>query len=401
MVAATRVYDAIVVGGGPGGATAARLLAEAGWDVLLVDAARFPRRKTCGGGLTLRAARLLPFPVDEVVDARTSAFRFAWAERHAVVARAPEPFLLQVRRERLDHLLLRRAVERGAGLLQGRRVRALAEREDHVDVLVDPPAEGPAAPEVLRARVVVGADGARGVTARSAGLAAGRRYVPAVEAEVPVPGHPPDAVTFDFALPRWGYAWVFPKGDRSSVGVIAFRRPRRPLRAELDRYASLWGLPEVAGGCEGASLGVDGGVRAPAGRRVALVGDAAGVTDPLSGEGIYYAIRSAAILAGALAGQSPRRPDLSRYAARLTAELGPELLWARRLAAGFYGAPGLFRPLVRRLPGYADALVRLCRGEIGMPELARRVALLTLGLGYPGRVRISLLPDERPERARA
>lgn len=392
-----RVYDAIVVGGGPGGATAARELARAGWTVLLIDAALFPRPKTCGGGVTVRAARLLPFPVDEVVEARSSCFRFAWLGRHAVRAQAASPFVYQVRRERFDHLLLQAALSAGAEALLGRRVRALREHEDAVTVELAPAEdrEGGAGPTVVRARVVVGADGARGSVARAAGLAAGRRYVPAVEAEVPVPQHPPDALTFDFGLPRHGYAWVFPKQGAASLGVIAFRRPRAPLRQELDRYAALWGLGRLGGACSGAPLGCDGAVRAPASRRVALVGDAAGLADPLSGEGIYYAIRSAQLLAETLAPQRPSRPDLARYARRLEGELGPELRWARRLAGGFYAAPGAFRSLIRRRPGYADALVRLCRGEIGMAEVARRVARLSLGLGYGARCEVELAPEEQ------
>src|SRR5919201_4120412 len=144
-------YDALVVGGGPAGSTTAIRLADARASVLLVDKARFPRDKPCGGGLTLRAVRQCPVDpwpvVEEVVEELELRFRYG----DSVVRRAREPVVWMTQRRRLDAFLLDAARERGVEV----RERTTLE------------------PEAAPADVVVGADGANGTTARALGLGGG------------------------------------------------------------------------------------------------------------------------------------------------------------------------------------------------------------------------------------
>jgi flavin-dependent dehydrogenase len=153
-------YDAIVVGAGPAGSLAAYRLASAGATVLLLDRARFPRDKPCGGGVTIRALNELPFAIDPVVEGVVDRFELRLRYRHSFSRRAPAPLALMTQRRRLDAYLVERAVAAGAEFRDGVRVSRVAQGEVGGD----------------SARVVIGADGANGVTARSLGLATDREH---------------------------------------------------------------------------------------------------------------------------------------------------------------------------------------------------------------------------------
>src|SRR5204862_2840548 len=154
-------FDAIVVGAGPAGSTTAYRLARAGARVGLVDRARFPRDKPCGGGLTLRAVRELPFSVEPVVEDRVHTFELGLRYARRWSRRADEPLVLMTQRRRLDAFLAEQAAAAGAEFRDGVKVTG-----------VDPGGSVTLDGERFDADVVVGADGANGVTARSLGLPA-------------------------------------------------------------------------------------------------------------------------------------------------------------------------------------------------------------------------------------
>src|SRR3954447_5196767 len=112
-------YDAIVVGAGPAGSTAAYRLAAAGASVLLLDKATFPRDKPCGGGVTGRAARLLPFSIEPVVEDVVDRLDCGLRYRQHITRQARAPLAYMTQRWRLDHFLLQQAAEAGAEVRQG------------------------------------------------------------------------------------------------------------------------------------------------------------------------------------------------------------------------------------------------------------------------------------------
>src|SRR5436309_9105516 len=114
-----RSFDAVVVGAGPAGSTAAYRLAAGGASVLLVDKARFPRDKPCGGGVTLRAARLLPFSIDPVVEDAVTRVEIGLRYRSSFTRTAKQPLVYMTQRKRLDEFLLRKAEEAGAHIEEG------------------------------------------------------------------------------------------------------------------------------------------------------------------------------------------------------------------------------------------------------------------------------------------
>jgi len=307
-----RHCEVVVVGGGPAGSASAALLADAGHDVVLVDRARFPRRKPCAEYVSPGAVAILE---------RLGAFAFLDANvgrrLRGMEIRTPSalPHLVQYRedgrparslsisRYHLDAALLRAARARGVRVLEGFRVAAVLTSEGAVSGVVG----GGARENVtMHARLVVGADGAHSVVARSFNLRRTRRWPRRLGLVAHVAGVPWTEEHGEMHVGPRGYVGVAPVGnDVVSVGLVRSlpSAPLGPAGPALD--AALADYPELAarlgsGRRVGSVQGVGPlsyGVRAVAGAGFALVGDAAGTVDPFTGEGIFRALRGAEILA--------------------------------------------------------------------------------------------------------
>jgi geranylgeranyl reductase family protein len=369
-------FEAIVVGAGPAGSTAAYRLSQAGARVLLLDRERFPRDKPCGGGLTYRAVRELPVSVEPVVEDTVRRFQLGFRYAHRFERRTEEPLILMTQRRRLDAHLAEQAAAAGADFRDGVRATALELEEGGGVVRFN----GSAA----EAPVVVGADGVNGLTARSLGLTGHREHGVALEGNVSLVHAREDyrgrAVVELGAVPG-GYAWVFPKGDHVNVGVGGWESEGPRLREHLDRACTGYGVPsERLESLRGYRLPMRG-LRDPVLRgRALLVGDAAGLVDPLSGDGMYEAFVSARLAAEtALELLEGRAATLDAYALRLDAAL------ARTLAASWKAKYALERfPRlvygVARLPlvwGFTSAFLR---GDLAHPGDAKGLVRAPLRL---------------------
>jgi geranylgeranyl reductase family protein len=365
-------FDAIVVGAGPAGSTAAFRLSRAGARVLLLDRERFPRDKPCGGGLTYRAVRYLPVPVDVVVEDVVERVELGFRYGKRFERRSEGPLVLMTQRRRLDAHLAEQAAAAGADFRDGARATALELEGGGAIVRFG----GSAA----TAPVVIGADGANGLTARSLGLLETRRHGVALEGNVP---YGTDEARFrgrallDLGTVPGGYAWAFPKSDHVNVGVGGWEREGPRLREHLERACAGYGLRrEGLRDLRGYRLPMRGPGERPVRGRALAVGDAAGLVDPFSGDGIYEALLSARLAAEAaldvLAGSAP---DLEPYADRLARELDPltSAGWGAKVAFDRY--PRLTYALTRTPPAWRLA-ERMLRGEIASPRAARGVLRL-------------------------
>jgi geranylgeranyl reductase family protein len=352
-------YDAIVIGAGPAGSLTAYRLASAGVSVLLLDKARFPRDKPCGGGVTIRALKQLPFEIDPVVEGVVDRFELRNRHRRSFSRRAPAPLAVMTQRRRLDAYLVGQAVAAGAEFRDGVRVSRVGQGEVDGDA----------------AAVVIGADGANGVTARSLGLRTDRSHGIALEGNVANAAVDVDRyarrLVLEFGTVPGGYGWVFPKGDHVNFGVGGWEDEGPRLRGHLARLCEVHGvdaaaLTEVRGHRlplrqQGAALSEG---------RVALVGDAAGLVDPLSGDGMYEAFLSANLVARhALELLGGERASFDAYAAELEQGLWPlvRASWSAKLALDRF--PTLTFN-VARAPFLWDLVVRLMRGEVSAPREA-------------------------------
>lgn len=358
--------DVAVVGAGPAGSTAARHLAQAGLSVVLLDAAQHPRVKVCGGGLVRRAARELPF--DPPGLALFAAEMHAPAAGVSVRVERPEPLLWMTMRSELDARLLAAAEAAGAEARHPCAVTGLAENGGEVQL--------DTAGGALAARFAILADGALSRTAAAAGWAAPARRAPALEWEIAVA---PElwrrfagAGRFDFDCVPDGYGWVFPKADHLSVGILAWNRGAHDLRPRLEAYLAALGLAQREElDRRGFVIPLEPRPGPPARGRVLLAGDAYGLCDPLTAEGISPALISGRLAAEALlACALEPRAAVAHYARALDRALLRDFAVARRLAAVLYGRPAWRRRLLRAFGRpMCEAMVAQIAGEAGYREL--------------------------------
>ena len=366
--------EAIVVGAGPAGSTAARELAARGVDTLLLDRARFPRDKPCGGGVTVRCDSLLPFSLDPVVEDVVYGAVIQMRHGRRVALRHDEPLTYITQRSRLDHFLVERAQESGAEFRDGQRVRQVTR---HGDGSYEVGVGNGAAPELHRARVVIGADGANGVVASSLGYEHPEESGVGLEGNFPCPDGPPEwlrgNVVLQLGAMTGGYGWLFPKADHVNVGVGCWKATAGDLRPQLHALCRDYGIdPERLESLRGHHLPMRRHGSALAADGSALVGDAAGLIDPLSGEGILAAISSGAAVApvahGYLRGE---RDSLGDYQAKVERDLLPEIAVSKGLMEVFYLYPPPFIWALQRSSRVWNHCARLIRGDESYRDVVR------------------------------
>ena len=365
-------WDVAVVGGGPAGLAAASAAAAAGARTIVFERAVHPRYKTCGGGLigASRAAAggLIEVPARDEIRAATVTLRggreFTRTER--------EPLLAMVVRDEFDAALRDRAVKNGAQVRERSQVRAVEQADGLGSVRL---ADG----SRVTAAVVVGADGSSGVTARYVGARFDQVDL-GLELEIAVP--PAVAARWSGrVLLDWGeipasYGWVFPKGDRLTVGVIAGRGQGEATRAYLREFVARLGLDGFRAVHDSGHLTRCRADDSPLRRGPVIVaGDAAGLLDPWTREGISFALRS-----GALAGECAARGDLDGYVAAVNATLVPDMRAGRLLLTAFTRHIGALHRGLSTAKGW-NAFAQFCRSDMSLSELVtRRSARVALAL---------------------
>ena len=387
--------DVLVVGAGPAGSAAAAWAARAGLDTLLVDAAVFPRDKTCGDGLTPRAVgELERLGLGDWLRAHTVS-RGLRAHGFGQTLLLPWPggtlpdWGSAVARTELDDHLRTTAIKAGASAIDGARAIDVRRDGDRVAAVVLRDADGDF--EVACDRLVV-ADGVRSPLGRRLGrewhrdtvyAVAGRAYVDSTMSDDPwISSHLELRDEDDRILS--GYGWVFPLGSAGGRGTVnlgagTLATARRPAEAAIKPLMQLYadtirddfGLSGGLRAPTSALLPMGGAVSHVAGRNWALIGDAAACVNPLNGEGIDYGLESGRFVVDTMTAHD----DLSEvWPELLRAHYGEAFSIARRMA-GLVTVPGVLRAL----------------GPTGM----RSDWLMTLALRWMG----NLVTDDDRDRA--
>lgn len=347
-----------IIGGGPAGAFAGESLAGAGLAVTIIDE-KLAWEKPCGGALTAKALEQYPFLASGEAPKR-------FVDRAVLVASSGARACLRLRRpiaiysrQVLNGLLLDRARRAGATIVQDRVVEA--ERRDEQWMLRGKHSE-------YTADFCVVAAGARNPL-RHMGASLGRDDT-YVALGYYVPGRPQDHIEIQFRNDLEGYIWVFPRTDHLSVGICGRIDSRGTpwLRHVVEDYMAARGIPldgatfycHLLPSLEPASFERN----RVEGEGWAAVGDAAGLVDPITGEGLYYALRSADLLAGGV-----REGRVAEYARCVRAELMDDLQLGARIARRFYHGRFLFDAVTtrmvqfcRRSPAFEDLMQDLIAG---------------------------------------
>jgi geranylgeranyl reductase family protein len=365
-----------VVGGGPAGLAAASTAAAAGARTVVLERAEHPRYKTCGGGLLgvsrAAVAGQIALPVRDEVRSATFTLRGGSEFSRANA----EPLLAMVVRDEFDAALLGRARESGAAVRQRAQVRAIEQADGRATARL---ADGTS----VTATVIIGADGSSGVTARHVGAQFAQVDL-GLELEIAVPA-PVGRLWAGRVLLDWGeipgsYGWVFPKGDRLTVGVIAARGHGDATKRYLREFVGRLGLAGYDAVRDSGHLTRCRGDGSPLGKgQVIVAGDAAGLLEPWTREGISFALRSGALAgehaAKAATGGDPAAVEsaLGGYAAAVNAALVPDMRAGRVLLSAFTRHAGAFHKGLATAKGWG-AFVRLCRSERSFDELVNRPA---------------------------
>ncbi|HUD69709.1 MAG TPA: geranylgeranyl reductase family protein [Acidimicrobiales bacterium] len=341
---AASTHDVVVIGAGPSGSSCAYWLADAGWDVVVLEKKRLPREKTCGDGLTPRAVRqLADMGLEDAVAAaghRYDGLRAVGFGKEMELAWPAHPtfpsYGYTITRFDLDTLVAAHAARRGASVVFGAEVTEPFEfvppmRDDALGSVSGVAAVDGATGEstVVRARYVVVADGANSRLGRALG-ASRRREWPmgmALRGYWTSPRHDDRFIESHIDIRDAegnvvpGYGWVFPLGDgRVNVGVGLLSTDRtwkgvnttKLMEAFLGQLAPSWGITEATclGPATGGKLPMGLSVGPHTGENVVVTGDAAGSINPFNGEGIAYGYETGRLagtaVATALLGNDPR-----------------------------------------------------------------------------------------------
>lgn len=356
-------FDVAVVGAGPAGSTLAWRLADAGHRVVMLDRQTFPRDKPCGGGVTARGIHLIPVDITPVVErtVRRVDLGMGYASGDLLAIESDAVMVHMTQRRRLDAHLAQAAAGHGVDFRDGVRVRDVVHTADGADVVTDAGR--------IRARAVVGADGANGAVRGALGVPA-PAYAVALEGNLPRgAGGLDDSVYQDAALLEFdtvpgGYAWIFPKGDHLNLGVGGYLEEGPRMRAHLDAMCAAHGVdPDALEAVRGHRLPIRRSGTPVAVGRCLLVGDAAGLVDPFSGDGMYEAFMSSSLASGAIDDLlTGRAADLSAYPRELGAALGAHRAgaWLGKLTTQV--SPRLTTMILSSDRVRAGIASRMCRG---------------------------------------
>ena len=238
------------------------------------------------------------------------------------------------------------------------------------------------------ARVLIGADGANGVTARAAGLQPRFEEAVALEGNIPfepdIPSDWRDYVGLDLGGLAGGYGWVFPKAEHLNLGVGAWKYAGFTLRPKLAELSRRYGFdPAKLENLRGHHLPVRIPGSPIARGPVALAGDAAGLIDPLSGEGIHMAFASGRLAAEhAMRYLSGESESMDGYERAVDAVLQPELDISRRLQELFHFAPPPYLALMRRSERFWLFFCHLIRGELTYLDFVRIIGPLRIAFDF-------------------
>lgn len=347
------MFDVAIIGAGPAGTAAAYDLLARGLRVLVLDKYEFPRKKACAGGITPRAYRLFRYDISSLVKRECSSVKITPSHDPSFFITAEKPLCYMTQREELDLFSLNKIMENGARFRVVKKIRSIKETPSSVEISLDS--------GCVRASYLIGADGANSIVRRFVSQARFCQKQFAIEADVKVDRPDRIAMEFDFSRAKNCYYWMFPRDDHVNIGIYSLDPAGRFRRQWLfdyageklssGRVASVHGYPICTGGFR----------YRPGPKRILLAGDAAGLAEPLLGEGIFFAVKSGQAAARAILASDPGAGDAGAIYLKHLRAIHADLRCYALSARWFYRFPRIslktlsFKRLHNRFArGYAD-----------------------------------------------
>jgi geranylgeranyl reductase family protein len=377
------VWDVVISGAGPAGSTLAYRLACAGVRTIVVERAQFPRWKPCGGGLQARSLSHLPLEISPVIETTLTNITFTLGFGDHFVKSAGAPLAFGIRRNLFDAYLLDAAVGAGATLLDRTTSSGVRQLGDRVVL------ETTAGP--ITGRILVGADGANGVVSRSVNEWQAFDQQVGLYAEVPRDWFRSDSIDGETIRIDWGtlpsgYGWIFPKRETVNVGVGTLHRLGSRLRQYFADFVSAERILRDGRASEihliGHTLPTMTSRTQFVKNRVLVVGDAAGMVEPLTGDGLSQAFLGSQLAAQSiLAALGAEKPDLRIYAAAVRKHIEPEFRHARALQALFSYFPKLFHSQFQQNARPWQTFAQVLQGKASYADLTSPDSVLWSALG--------------------
>ena len=361
--------DVIISGAGPAGTIAAWHLQKSGIRTLIFDKSSFPRYKVCGAGLTHKILSVIPFDISPVIHTTIRSFRFSSGFTDVFTRTSEFPLMYCTMRDELDAFLLAKAEEAGAKIMTDEKVIEL--KQDDKGVMVK------TAKGEYRSMFLIGADGASSRVARTFGMNSSIEWGIAWEAEVTSTPEMiqqyKDTVFLDWGTFPGGYAWIFPKKDHFSIGIGGPAHMAKKMPAYYEKFLVSAGIP-VSETISNRSHPLPVRTRQAVfhSGRTLIAGDAAGLTDALTGEGIFWAVKSGMMAAEVIRQRMDGEiSDLALYSGRINSEILPELLEAKNIGALFNAIPLRIHHWVRDSERVWRAFQKVLRGERTFTDVPR------------------------------
>lgn len=351
----------IISGAGPAGTLAAFELQKYGISTLIIDKEVFPRYKVCGAGLTHKTLSLLPFDISPVIHTTIHSFRFSTNCSDVFTRINENPLIYCTMRDELDAFLLDKAMVSGARFAAGEKVLEIQQADEYIRVMTNK--------DEYRSLFFIGADGASSLTARTFSLNKNIDWGVAWESEIrstpAVLSQFSGTVFLDWGTFPGGYAWIFPKKDHFSVGIGGPARLAKLMPEYYDHFIGTTGIPVLETISKRSHpLPVRTRKSVFHSGRVLVAGDAAGLTDALTGEGIYWAMKSGMAAARFIREQQEGKiPDLAPYSTWINKHIMPEMLEARNICALFNTFPLRIHHWIRDSERVWKAFGKVLRGE--------------------------------------
>ncbi len=363
--------DVAIIGAGAAGSSAAFHLANKGIKVTVLEKNIGFNLKPCGGGMAASVQSWFPFSLNPIIEEVIKNVEFTWCLSDQVIAELPgsSPFWI-TRREKLDELLINKAVNQGAEFLELFEVEAITKIEGQWSITAK---DG----RHIESKCLVIADGSKSPWARNLNLGPkSLHYASTTSVRLQGRGNiKTSTARFEFGLVHHGFAWAFPLKDSVNVGVGTFIGNKETESDQiLNKLLPNLGFDSAAGIRNNSHLRVWNGHSNLHAQGVVVVGDAASLCDPFLAEGLRPSLMSGKTAADCIYSWTKGdTKDLSCYTKAMQQQWGNSMAWGRRISQVFYRFPKIGYQLGIKRPTAPQRIAEILSGNMSYGDIAQRV----------------------------